>query len=902
MNIYEKLEKIDVLTKGKPEDSLEVRLLLENDVSRRYFFSKMASPKWTPILESLGYFDVERNPKPVLPGGKSSPYFWDIFIYLDCLEDFDSPTLKEIASLFNNLNNQINAPERANAQTATQAIRLFTKLPLEFFDSFNIGSTLELYNKSSDSLLSSTLAYDLLGRTIQSDYQNKSKLVTDIFDILLTDTSKENERLRIPAYAYWIKKTIEKHGSAIWACSGKPLFELLTARYAEFDKAHSIDSSSHAWRPAIEEHSNNIITDDAPSIIAELVRELSLFLAKSDVDIIPQLLQSKLSLLKRIGLFCLSQHGNENSQIIDIVINNSFLEDYSLHHEQQLWIKNRIDKMEPQLSQQVFNKLNSIKSAKGAEAISNVVSALRQSEQKEAKSLVNELEKAKVHLDQREGFSVRFESGWVNEQPETPEKFNELEQDKKVELLHKYSNTKKTQFRGPTKEGAANMLQAAIKLAPLEHINILQRYTQVDSYYFYYFISGIENAWNEKKFSPDEWHNIYPTLVYILEDKKAAISQEPYHSTLKAISRLLTSAVKDDKNASPLDTLDTHKKCLLLINDLIPQDVDFESEDLYSSTINSASGAACEAFINYALRKARNIGKLEGWKDVEGTINQWISNLNIGAITSLASYIPNLLYLDPVWTQKSVKELLNSEDLNITRTVLEGYAHSRRNYIETYNLLKDHGALKSALEGSLFKKERLESYYAKLVTNAFAGGFDDISLHELILNGKPSPHFENAINYFWGLSKENSTESHYSKMLEFWEAAIEHANKLPEGKRAGCYSSLFRLAERIQSLDKKEYDLAIQCAPFALLSDDRLHSVEKLEPLSKGWPEELGTLFLEMISPANFFTLPSYPEESVKSLVRNIYNQNKSLGDQICIIYGEKGTLLLRDLYQEFNP
>jgi len=92
----------------------------------------------------------------------------------------------------------------------------------------------------------------------------------------------------------------------------------------------------------------------------------------------------------------------------------------------------------------------------------------------------------------------------------------------------------------------------------------------------------------------------------------------------------------------------------------------------------------------------------------------------------------------------------------------------------------------------------------------------------------------------------------------------------------------------------------LQSAPYVDISHDSRYLVEALKRLVDSNPIDVGEIYLAMLGQS----FPVYEKEEIQYIVRKLFEnggEGRISANEICDIYVEKGSDILKKLWKKFN-
>jgi hypothetical protein len=509
-------------------------------------------------------------------------------------------------------------------------------------------------------------------------------------------------------YAQFIKDEFQR---VVLSDSWGSLELLLTlmSKFLEFKYAYeklNYHDSTYISRPAIEDHEQNHMHDDAEDSLITGIREIALNIVKNDssaLEKVVTLLESKKwTVFRRIALLVLSKYSKLNPELTArYSTDKTLFEDHELRHEyllllatsfptltsdQQAIVLGWIDRAE-EIEERVSGATPPLPDAS--------VDAFRKNWQRDKFSIIGE------HLTGE--WKTRYEDLLKDigapEHPDFPtyhtsfsgptsetnaHSLSEMDTDDLIEYLKTWEPAENRYGFGPTKEGLGRELTQAVILKPQQFEAIAERFKELDPTYVRAFFQGFHDIditnW-EQIYSLSEWVMSQPRDIAGRTTNTRMDQDTGWGWTKRTISSMLSRGVQ--KNLMPFEQRSRVWTLIeWLTEDPDPTIADDEkrgesfADDAYSYTINTSRGEAMEAAVQYALWVYRETAKTEEGKEslkagfalmpeVRTLLQKHLDSDPSPAIRAVyGRYLPWLQLIDRVWVEEHLDQIMPAGEFN----------------------------------------------------------------------------------------------------------------------------------------------------------------------------------------------------------------------------------------------
>ena len=409
-------------------------------------------------------------------------------------------------------------------------------------------------------------------------------------------------------------------------------------------------------------------------------------------------------------------------------------------------------------------------------------------------------------------------------------------------------------------------------------------FSHLDLAYVYEIIDAYRELWVEN--APLPWNELWGHLLALCEN---VVRQERFWAPESAerrthfvanrywivgvIARLIEIGTASD--AFPEKCLQQAEEILLIMLQR-ERGSEFKlDDDAVSVAINSPRGRCIEALIHLTLHACRSADKRGA-----GHVNTWnhfqpiydaeltrAENNEYEAVTLVARYRPNFLWMSKDWVVTNFDKLFNTERYQKWLCAIQGYAHLNRVYDELYDYLKQNNHFIRTLDDEHINQKirgKIVQNIAVMYLSDHETLEDKTSLIIQLLERKRHPEIRELIWFLWTL-RESGNAKIRGKVLELWPLIVKVIDtSTSEGKQLA--SNLCDWAVFIDEVDDINRPLILAVAPYA---DENHHSYELLENvarISERQPLEAHNIWRRMLENG----LPGYPSEAIQRVLANL--------------------------------
>ena len=878
-------------------------------------------------------------------GSYTIPY-WSALDYLEriskvCAKSENRRYAEELMRIVRDVTRPKDGDRADNYRTWWCFTKIMSNLPTEVITL----EDMDLVGDWLDSHFGTTLVDDELGRTLlpkllqsplENDWTKAAKLVAIVTRIHWVDR-KYGEDVKIEPETviekYWLEELLksnapllgQKCGSEVIAILKGRLGELLNPEKDNVEKAQKNDAYSYIWRPAIEDHKQNVGAD-ATNILTSALRDVLLAFSKKRSieakETLQGLLGAGLFTIKRIALYVVNELYHIHGQIFWKTIRPEPFLNINLQHELFELLKTHFSNFSPEQQDGVINIIDALtkdwrdetqKPTLDAQLRLGWLLAIQGQDNKRADNLYQKYLKIAKPAEHPEFASYR-ESSWGDVSPYTTEALLSMSVPEIVRVINNFKES--SGWKEPTKEGFADVLKDAVKQEPEKFQDDLTLFIGTKPSYQNAVLRSFVELWEHKK--PINWEAALKFCLMIVESeafwqqgdglqKRGAKATRSWVTS--TISRLIDAGVRSDDWAFEETYLSIAEKIILQILEKEPPTARGQDGDALTEAINTPKGHCLEALINYSLRQAGLADKKKNdhsdfWRHIQPTFEGELdrcTNDNFEFSALAGRYLPQLHYLSKDWVEASINRIFSVDYTANWRCAMEGYSHVNP-YKEIYRLLRKHGHLVEGLETD-FKNPQVRKILIEHISVAYLWGLEVLSdeegLFTTILREWRQEDISKIIFFFWTHRHAVKVEDKASaRVLDFWKWCYEKIQGHEE-ENAGILSDLNLLAVFLKEISDGQKSWLLQSAPYVEENYHSLYFLEYLDTLADKNPKAVADVYIEMLTR----TVPTGTEKEVRSIVEKLYQTG--LGDKANHIsneYARKGHPdLLRDLYDRYN-
>jgi len=898
-----------------PEQDLLERITDKEEL-RLFFFKKAKDLKWFDSLAERGYFQPDQNPKPeptdkegsiIIPFWPATEYLVSSSVELSSEQNrtFAEKYLDIIRSATQHAVDQV----YSNYRTWWQFSKVIQNLPPDLIRPEDIGLiTYWLEDPYERNLVAKEIGEKwlvfLLDQTDQHCKNLAKSLISSLYDFKFQDRQQGQSHTKMAVlrfgtlYSEEITATVAVKAGKVLGLEAVQLFhDRLETILGELGN----DKWSCIWRPAIEDHPQNLSTDDAQNILVSALRDSLIGFVEDHPDEgISQIrifLESRFETIKRVNIYILDKHYSHLCSLADVVLDPIYFSS-NFRHELWMFLRNHYRDFSDSLRDRVLDIILNLNGASGEEQISEAESAYYKaiwlSAIKDAGKYTRELYEqfiTKVGSEpEHPDFSSYFQAGPIQDQ--SPYQIEELlswEVSELIERLDAFAacyDSKEVSFSERGLRGLARVLHQAIKAEPIKYHSQMHRFSDLDLAFAYEVIEAYGELWTEKTSLP--WDEIWGHLLSFCE---GIIKQERFwrpesaqtrsdfvansNWVVSAIGRLITNGTRSDEHSFS-DKLLPQAEAIIqaLINRVEGEEFKPDSDAVFLA-INSPRGICIEGLFNLTLRSCRlsdseTRNHRETWAHFEPTYTGLLADAEAGKyefVTLVANYLPNFLYISQEWVLINLNNIFDLRDYQKWLCAIQGYSYVDIIYEEIFEHFKREGHFIPVLDdenlGEQVKRRIVENIAVAFI-NDFEELEDESSLINQLIVRTRLPEIGNLIWFMWSLEK-GSDQRLRKKVFELWPRILDvidthdHSGRLLASKL--CTWAVF--VDVVNDTNKR---LILSVAEYADEEHNSFQLLESIARISLDQPREAYDIWVRMLLGSQ----ADYPLEAIRTALNNV--------------------------------
>ena len=285
LNLLDRLDRIQTAEPTR-ERRGALRNLLESEVRRAYFFSKLESLTWLEPLKEDGWFDPDRNPMPQESPDQPGYYYssrWHALEYVVKISNHPECPIDTLVDIVNAITDE--SRERIdNGRTDLDTVKIISTFPIDRIKPQYItfmGAALKSIQKYG--LMDQEIGLTILPKLLDG---GKQELTLALLSIML-EVESVNGRIRPIMNEHRLEEAFKKHGEAIANVCGVEAAQISLAQirslaaedFSVFHFIHPVESDlSHLSRADYAEllvsFTSSIIQSAEPVSITETIQSL----------------------------------------------------------------------------------------------------------------------------------------------------------------------------------------------------------------------------------------------------------------------------------------------------------------------------------------------------------------------------------------------------------------------------------------------------------------------------------------------------------------------------------------------------------------------------------------------------------------------------------------------------
>lgn len=711
---------------------------------------------------------------------------------------------------------------------------------------------------------------------------------------------------------------------------GAAAVRLLASRLGEAIGTAEDDRYSYMWRPAVEEHEQNIRTHDYRAALLEALRDAALGATSSRsetaLETTQVLLEAPYPTVVRAGIYaCSENYGAVGDQFWKYLKEPWFLQPVFWHEVYWLLKKNFLRFSASERS----TFLTLVRELRGdwrvevnrdewderhRRDVLHPVAALGDAE---VDGLYTELVRRWGPVGDHPDFHSYHTTSWVGERsPVTADALIAMSDHELVQLLREFVPQPRA-WEGPTYQGVASAIGDAVRASEDGFAKKLALFAELGRPYQHGVISGLRQRWVDDK-KPIDWEAALGLIEHIVSAPvfRSDVQREgeggwelSVESVISDIADLLKGAASTDRVVSN-QLHERSLRALKQVLDLTEPTPAADVKDPVSHAINVPRGRSLEAVINIALamrRQAEEDAELRApvWRLLQPIFEPELESGSVGLNAEFSAlvgmYCANLHFLNPDWVEGNFDRLFPRTNDSAWRCAAEGFAYQRYMYPWLFRCLVDGGHLRRMIFDETLS-DNVSEKALQFLGLAYLEDEEKLGPDGLLSELVHSLNVEKLSQlcwFFWTLrgTSDESGPVRAGRILEFWKAVSATA-----GDRGGEYpelqSDLSQLAAFITHLDEEMTKVWKSAAKHANVKFHGHVLLENLARLAGQYPVQVFDVFGAALT--GF--LPDFDEKDVLQCVMSIADAGHiEEAEQICNEYADRGSSLLKATYEKIR-
>jgi hypothetical protein len=859
------------------------------EVARKGFQLLLQRPDYVNFFAALrqaGFFEATTNPGPVRGERENTvriPY-WPALDYLKSVAHYsgtheDIPVGKQLIDVVRTVSkwrDEKNEPRR-NYHTSRVFAEILALLPSSVVTIEDVDLLGEWLRDPYELMLvavavDEALLPRLLVSNSKDDWDKAVRVLYHVTAISWREDKSEGEPT--PATVvddYWLALLLRKHAKQIGARAGKQAVEIMMERVREVFSTPLRRDHSSVFRPAVEDDAQNHQWRSAENRVVDGLRDALLGWADQSTEDaraeIKRMLTDDLQIVRRVAIYALGQHWKPlNALYTDILTPELFSGGHT--HELYHLVQDHFADMtlgQKAATLKAIKELPSITSVHDPERLRRQsqhqwLSAMRNKGYGAVDDWIKELEADPTlrKLSEHPDFDS-YISSWVGPgaTPYSPEELVALTKEGiTVERLNAF--TPRNEWESPTLEGLTSALENAVRSNPSVFLNALSEFYRAKPVYQHAVINALKQAWEEKK--DVDWSQGWEQLVNFFErlvgndDFWERAGDMYQHWVVTAVADSLRAGTSNDDHSYDPGLL---PRTQAVIGSLLRHQSgsDAPQDDTMFQAMNTPRGRIIEALYSQALRSARVADKQASthqgaWQEIRGLFDlelEKCKNANFEFSTLSGAYLPQLQYLDSLWTAEHVEQIFPEAYETNTACALDGLGYASFTQ-PTYELLASRGIISHALKLDL-KGRAGRGKLVERVGAAYLWGIEELDgeRFQQLFKTATVEDLEALIRLFWMFRNGNLTDNQRERILAFWDRTLSWARKQPQfPARLISLSSL--LGVHISKLGNREQSLLEAVAEHVHVGHETYEFAEQLLRLAPQNPAVVTNILKSLIT------------------------------------------------------
>lgn len=898
--------------------------LLESDARRAYFFRQLKYPTWLKPLRDADWFNPNKNLlRDETPDGYYRTPVWYALEFVEKIAYHPERDVDLLVGIVNTIvDDANNTGERIkNDGTNRRLIKIIGTFPINRIEHKHITFMSKALNHGWVSReIGETILPKLLG-------EGKKGLTLDLLKVMF-DAKVVNRRIRPAMEEYWLKEAIKQQERAISELCGFEAAEIVLAQIRTLiaEGVHSFDfiekievepsySRKQRYAELLVSFTCRLFHLVSPDSIEKTVKSLLKETIAASRD--HQYTKGYPATFGRIALNVITHHYDDLKGLFWEWDGNP-LEAYELKPQlYQLIQTHCLDFDEGEIDQilhwiesdQYYTVLLAEDNEKGAKAAAiykrEWLTALLDTNNEKVITAYRHYKQINPVEIKGPGLSRAIKIGYEEMSVMTTAELSEMSNAGIAQYLNDFQEEKF--WANSTPHRLLQALQKCVETNPQRFTADLQPFQSVRYQYQHSILSGLRNAWRDKR--EFDWENLLKFIHQILLSEQfwtEHFEESPNYreGIISTTADLIAERTSDDNHAFDPQLLPITEKILMVLVGHTEPNVS-TLKDLFADVLQSTLSKVFSAMVNYALRYAQ-INRSRWPQAIKEDFTQRLNKNTESSVEfsfMLGNSLPYLLYLDKEWVVDNIDRIFPQRDESHWEAVFSGYLFLPQTSEDLYYLLKNRGDYQKALNTDFADQTVSE----RLIQHVCWDWIEDREtlndktslIYQLINSGNPKL-LSGMVDFF--LRRQYNTPDEVKpKVKPAWRALTEVLSQnTSKAEYWAILGSLSGWLELIDKIDEETLEWLKLSARYIEQGANSVFFVEALREHVAQTPKEVGEIYLEML---NNEIYPDYAPTDIQEIVYTLYNQGyKKEASKICNLYAKADINSLRPLVDLLRP
>ena len=783
---------------------------MKDEIRIKYFFKKLSGNKyptsWLKFLFDEDFFAPEQSPKPKRKGNYYNIPYWNVIPYLESASEANSEnpnidTSKLLKKIIEENCEYIKKlkPEDRNYSTSGMILKLISNLPKE-----NITKNIieKIHPLLDDDFNDDHLAYIFNKKIFRKVVETKKEdLIVRLFEISIDYKINKKSPYRKKEISsilgeYYFKEFVKNNAKLIPSnCHFRCLLSLIRL----IKKIHKQDDFAFRLFSILDADNSSLsFSEDYVFQIICITKNLidtdSMKKEKQIKNIMDELKETEISLLRQIKTYLGGIHfAKMNSFIWEHVVDNKVL-DYQNRREACDFFKKNLFQFTPIQLDKITTLIENIKPKyiKDKSKREKEEAGLKRGWLSIFLPLKNE-KMLRLYEDygkitpwvqslEHPAILIEVKSG-AGPSPFKHKELSGLSAENLVKKISDYVEEERLSANDFSKEGLAYELVSVINDNPSKYVKGFKSLLNLDFFYLYHVITGLNKAKKENKAFPLNvlLSEIFDYLKNIYKWPEENDSEYSYaHGFMKETFYLIEREISSENTCVRKSELDLIRE--ILICSLKKNPPYRTTNDNIGSLIFSLFGSLFNCTIAYlkVIKEKNNSSRLEWDRYFKDIFNNKLSDLRRDRAFSvnLGRQLNYLLYLDQKWVLQNFNKIcpIDSEHETEWKDAISGFfSHWREDIFNEiiYNKMKDGRHLKKAIQAK-FATYEVNSIIVTYICYAYFCGFESYKngLISQLIELKDNIRIQEIIGFFVDVKTATSIDKK-SRIKEIWNKIFD---------------------------------------------------------------------------------------------------------------------------------